>query len=312
MHISEIYKQCIEAVRASSDLPMVHLSLISMNVPARKPATGSFSLADSEDDTADVIGMVLDFVHRCARENIELVFPLDNDTAVLNKYCTHFGEANAELDMVCVFPAMRRDGRVVPGLSACIKRHDDCWSYLNVNTNPSWVNRRLVFDVEAYMGRWYEIAFVQSWFEWIPDGEVTALYDLPNGPGGQITVSNSVKLASGLPSYVNKGKAELVENRVGVLDVEISPLPVPEVLRELGSALNPFPKQKGNYWIIRLGAKDIEGFYSYSVVYSKSSGLVWILNRQPTMGRQQYNELRAFIRSRGIDATIFERKGAVQ
>lgn len=315
----DLHERCIQAVKASSakDLTDVHYALYTMNSPTPSniiPTVDSILRSKNEETTSAgtiTVNLVLQFIRECAEKCVDLITPLDNDIGVLEKYCDHIGPENDSLDKVCVFPAVKRDGQIVKGLYACVVRHADCGSYLNINMNPNLRNTMLEFDISAYMGLWYEIAYVQSWFEFMPQGQVTALYKLLNTNGsGLISVRNAVKLADGLPSYVNEGEATMNPDRVGVLNVSISPIPIPEPLRQIGRELSTFNPSKENYWIIRLGAKQND-LYSYSVVYSKSSGLIWILSRTPCMSHMLYNELIAFIRSRGIDLKIIERTNAV-
>jgi apolipoprotein D and lipocalin family protein len=129
-------------------------------------------------------------------------------------------------------------------------------------------------DLERYLGTWYEIARYPHRFE---EGfnNATAQYTLRSD--GRIQVMNS---------GFRNGKRVEAKAIATVPDKKCTG-------RLLVSFFWPF---KGEYRVIRLG-KD----YDYVVVASSTMDYLWILSRQPTIRKDIYDELTAFVASKGYD-----------
>ncbi len=113
-------------------------------------------------------------------------------------------------------------------------------------------------DLTRYLGKWYELARYDNWFEHRCDG-VTAEYGLL--PDGRISVRNSCQknFPNGRLS-VAKGKGKAVPGS-GNAKLKIS-------------FFGPF--YIGNYWVL-----DRAEDYGWSIVGERSGHYLWILCRDP-------------------------------
>ena len=135
------------------------------------------------------------------------------------------------------------------------------------------------FDVERYMGTWYEIARLPQWFE-NNLSDVKAEYTLLEN--GTVKVVNTgvrdgeVKRAEGVARF--KGW-----NKIGSLEVS-------------------FDKHfYSDYRIIRL-ADD----YRYAVVTGKKKDSLWILSRTPQLPQKELDELLAYVTGLDFDISRLE------
>lgn len=109
------------------------------------------------------------------------------------------------------------------------------------------------FDINRYLGKWYQIAAVPLWFQWRLK-DVTAQYDL--NPDGTIRVENN-------------GTGEITGLKQNIV----------------GSARIP-NRQKPNQLKVkfRFGESDyyvIDTDYNYALVGGESPNALWILSRTP-------------------------------
>jgi lipocalin len=135
------------------------------------------------------------------------------------------------------------------------------------------------FDLDRYLGRWYEIARYDHSFERGLVGS-TAEYSLRDD--GKLKVLNSGHLNTLDGPYKESiGKAKARKNGTpGQLQV---------------SFFGPF---YGDYDILEL-APD----YSYSVVGSSSPKYLWILSRTPQMSTTTKDKILRNLRQRGYDTS---------
>ena len=133
------------------------------------------------------------------------------------------------------------------------------------------------FDLDRYLGKWYEIARYDHSFERGLVGS-TAMYTLRDD--GKIKVLNSGHLNTlDGPYKESVGKAKARKNGMpGQLEV---------------SFFGPF---YGDYDILEL-APD----YSYSVVGSSSPKYLWILSRTPQLAPELRNRIVTSLQKRGYD-----------
>ena len=149
-----------------------------------------------------------------------------------------------------------------------------------VSTNaPHTISAVENFDVERYMGTWYEIARLPQWFERNMLG-VHAEYTLQ--PDGTVKVENvgvrdgHIKMAEGVARF--KGWKKL-----GMLEVS-------------------FNKHfYSDYRIIRL-ADD----YHYAVVTGKTKDSLWILSRKPQMPQKELDEILSYLLGLDFDISKLE------
>ncbi len=135
------------------------------------------------------------------------------------------------------------------------------------------------FDLDRYLGKWYEIARYDHSFERGLVGS-TAMYTLRDD--GKIKVLNSGHLNTlDGPYKESVGKAKSRKNGMpGQLEV---------------SFFGPF---YGDYDILEL-APD----YSYSVVGSSSPKYLWILSRTPQLSTATKDKILLNLRHRGYDTS---------
>ena len=133
------------------------------------------------------------------------------------------------------------------------------------------------FDLERYLGTWYEIARLDHPFERGLE-QVTAEYTLREGGG--VLVKNRGYSTSKSKWKEAEGKAFFVRSSdEGYLKV---------------SFFWPF---YGSYIIFEL---DKEG-YQYAFISGPNESYLWLLSRQPTVSEDLLNEFRDQARSLGFD-----------
>jgi apolipoprotein D and lipocalin family protein len=136
-------------------------------------------------------------------------------------------------------------------------------------------------DLDRYLGRWYEFARYDSWFEHNDEG-VTAEYSLR--PDGLIHVVNSSRRGS--PS----GRRRRAEARARVVpDTGNAKLKV--------AFIGPF--FVGNYWVL-----DHAEDYAWSIVGEGSRRFLWVLTREPVPSSDLKAELIERVQGLGYDTTI--------
>ncbi|WP_054033216.1 lipocalin family protein [Desulfatitalea tepidiphila] len=133
------------------------------------------------------------------------------------------------------------------------------------------------FELEKFLGRWYEIARFDHSFERGLEA-VTAEYSAREDGG--VRVQNrgfSVETNEWKESI---GKAYFVENEnIGYLRV---------------SFFGPF---YGSYVIFELDKQD----YQYAFVTSSKQSYVWFLSRSPTVSKELKSHFKAVLREKGFD-----------
>jgi len=142
---------------------------------------------------------------------------------------------------------------------------------------PEGVQPVKEFELDKYLGKWYEIARLDHSFE-RGMTNVTAEYSLRDDGGARV-VNRGFKTADGQWDEAD-GKAYFVgDPTVGMLKV---------------SFFGPF---YGAYNVIAL---DQQG-YQWSMVAGPNRKYLWILSRQPKMDKDIYDELVAKAASLGFD-----------
>ncbi len=140
-------------------------------------------------------------------------------------------------------------------------------------------------DLYRYLGKWYEIARFDSWFE-RDCCNVTAEYSL--NPKGHITVVNTCYKIK--PTGIKKqafGYAKVADSTKNS-KLKISFLP--KYLKFLDSLFN------GKYWILKL-----ELDYSIVLVGEPTRKHLWILSRSPEITKAQYEAYVSAAAAMGFD-----------
>ena len=136
-------------------------------------------------------------------------------------------------------------------------------------------------DLERYLGRWYEFARYDSWFEHNDEG-VTAEYSLR--PDGLIRVVNASR------SGGRTGRLRWADARARVVpDSGNAKLKV--------AFFGPF--FAGNYWVL-----DHAEDYTWSIVGEGSRRFLWILTRAPVPAPDLQAMLIDRVRGLGYDTSI--------
>jgi apolipoprotein D and lipocalin family protein len=138
-------------------------------------------------------------------------------------------------------------------------------------------------DLARYLGKWYEIGTIPSWFQKDCVG-ATANYSLRED--GDIRVDNACreKTLDG-PERSIVGKAWVTDKTTNAkLDVQF---------------FWPF---SGAYWIIELDPE-----YRYAVVGHPSRNYLWILSRTPQISDELYERLLGKARQQGYDISRVKR-----
>jgi len=154
-----------------------------------------------------------------------------------------------------------------------------CWALLAAGCTglPQGVTPVSDFDVNRYLGKWYEIARLDHGFESGLE-QVTAQYSFRRD-GGLRVVNRGFDVASG-QWRVAEGKAYFIDDtRTGRLKV---------------SFFGPF---YGSYNIIAL---DQSG-YRYALVCGPDTSYLWILARSPDLDKSIVEELVAHAADLGFD-----------
>ena len=151
--------------------------------------------------------------------------------------------------------------------------------------SASWSNSVVAvqnFDLNRYLGKWYEISRIPNRFERNCVG-VTAEYALRDD--GKVSVLNTCKKGSlDAPSRTANGIATPVEG--AKLTVTFTPL---------------LPFIKGDYWVLYL-ADD----YSLAVVGEPERKFGWVLSRTPQISDQQLARAHQALAQNGYDPASFE------
>jgi len=133
------------------------------------------------------------------------------------------------------------------------------------------------FEIDRYMGKWYEIARLDHRFE-RGLSNVTAQYSMRDD-GGVRVINRGFKTAKGKWDEA-EGKAYFVDDpTVGMLKV---------------SFFGPF---YGAYNVIALDKED----YQWSLVAGPDTDYLWILSREPQLDKAIFDKLVALAASLGFD-----------
>jgi apolipoprotein D and lipocalin family protein len=150
------------------------------------------------------------------------------------------------------------------------------------STNKSNLQTVESVDMDRYLGKWYQYAYIPNSFQPRDGALTTAEYSLK--PNGKISVVNT--------SYKDWQGTEIkkvAKARAWVVDPSNAKLKV--------SFFWPFT---GDYWIIDLDQEN----YSYAVVGEPSLKYLWILSRSTQMDAVLYSEILERIRNKGYNTDL--------
>lgn len=158
------------------------------------------------------------------------------------------------------------------------------------------------FDINKYMGTWYELVHYPSWFQRNDNYNTKAVYRLNND--GTVTVINSTISQGKL--YESCGTARQLDTKNFRVDFpisEINKLMLSQQFKpyqpSLTSTLGP------NYVIDRLWIND-DGDYVFAVITDPLHQSLYLLSRTQNPSLNTYNEIMTYI------TTTYDRDRLVQ
>jgi apolipoprotein D and lipocalin family protein len=140
-------------------------------------------------------------------------------------------------------------------------------------------------DLNRYLGRWYEIASIPTWFQEDCAGGTTAEYTLRDD--GDIAVLNQCWTKDGTRKQA-RGRAWVVDEKTNA-KLKVSFLPFG--IKLFG----------GDYWII-----DLDDDYEYAVVGHPNRKYGWILSRKPEMPEDVLKGVQKRLQDQGYDFSKFK------
>lgn len=138
------------------------------------------------------------------------------------------------------------------------------------------------FDLNAYLGRWFEVARLPLKWEEESATNITAHYSMT--PKGTVRVDNRLRARDGSPSRAI-AEATPVEGKSGRLKVNF----LPKYLRWI-------PFTSGDYWVLKLDAD-----YRLALVGTPDRKNLWVLARSPHPSEAIIDDYLAEARRQGFD-----------
>lgn len=153
-------------------------------------------------------------------------------------------------------------------------------------------------DLNAYMGRWYQVALYPNRFQAQCLDSTSATYTLR--PDGRVTVLNRCRTQDGWDETEGiarpRGSARVSDGQLAPASLEVSFLPA--ALRWLGVGW-------GAYDVLQLGPER-----QWAIVSEPSQQYLWVLARAPQLDAAQWTAIEALLRERGFDLQRLRREPA--
>lgn len=138
------------------------------------------------------------------------------------------------------------------------------------------------FDLNRYLGTWYEIARLPMKYQPEDSTDISAQYSL--NENGNVKVDNRC-LDEHQKLDGSVGEATIVDGPNGKLEVSF----LPEGFRWI-------PFTKGDYWVLKLDAD-----YQTALVGEPNLKYLWILHRETTLDEATKREYLSYAESLGYD-----------
>ena len=138
------------------------------------------------------------------------------------------------------------------------------------------------FNLEKYLGTWYEIARLPMKYQPEDSTDISAVYSLQ--PDGKIRVQNRC-LDDKKELDESIGEATVIDADHGKLEVSF----LPEGFRWI-------PFTKGDYWVLK-----IDEAYQTALVGEPNKKFLWVLHRNPTLHDSIKQEYLNYAVSLGYD-----------
>jgi apolipoprotein D and lipocalin family protein len=147
-------------------------------------------------------------------------------------------------------------------------------------------------DVQAYAGRWYQIADYVQPYEMICKDCTQVIYT-PQADGSiQIENQSRNKILGIFPCKITGSAVAPNPSEPGQLKVSF-PIPIPV----------PSYKPEADYWILEVGDKNDQGLYNYAIVSNAKKSSFFILARTSSIDESLYNSLVQKYNSLGFDGS---------
>lgn len=140
-------------------------------------------------------------------------------------------------------------------------------------------------DLNRYLGRWYEIARFDFFFE---KGCTATEANYSLRKDGEVKVVNKCRIGS------PNGELRQAEGRAWVVDNETNA----KLKVQFFLTSTKIPFIAGNYWVL-----DIDEDYQYALVGDQSRRYLWILSRTKTLDERIYEELVAKAKDMHFDTS---------
>lgn len=142
------------------------------------------------------------------------------------------------------------------------------------------------FDVELYMGRWYDLLHYPTFFQGNDTYNTTADYTL--NLDGTVDVLNTTIIND--KEVSSRGIAHSLGGRVFHVD-----FPENEVAKYIPSSASLPKMDRANYVIHQLWYGKNKGSYRFAVVTNAENTSLWVLSRNPHPSRENYAKLMAYV-----------------
>lgn len=156
------------------------------------------------------------------------------------------------------------------------------------------VHSVVAFDLERFLGTWFEIGRLPLRYEDDDAAEVTATYSL--NESGTVRVDNRCIDGGGEPTQA-VGEGIPVEGHPGRLKVTF----LPEAIRWL-------PFTKADYWVLEVDVGSTSDSlaesgvpYRHALVGSPDQKFLWLLSRTPTLDDRIVHQYHAHGHAQGFD-----------
>lgn len=140
------------------------------------------------------------------------------------------------------------------------------------------------FNLEKYLGTWYEIARLPMKYQPEDSTDISAVYSL--NENGKVRVQNRC-LDADKKLDESIGEATVIDAEHGKLEVSF----LPEGFRWI-------PFTKGDYWVLKIDAN-----YQTVLVGEPNQKFLWVLHRSPSLDENTKAEYLAYATSIGYDLT---------
>jgi apolipoprotein D and lipocalin family protein len=145
------------------------------------------------------------------------------------------------------------------------------------------------FELDRYLGQWYELGRYPNRFQKKCTGDVEAFYTLR--ADGLLDVKNTCATQKGTLEALGVGRLATPDGPASVLEVRFAP-----------AWLSFLPAVWGEYWVI-----DLSPDYTTAVVGTPARDYLWILSRTPQVDLPTWARLVEAARRQGFDINRIER-----